>query len=223
LKTISFGGLGDSVLALLKVKQFQSTDHLFVESNSKTLDLIKEYCERTDLDMNFSFEEDPNYEFSFSRTTKWKDRIPMNTSWHGEYHFPSWDFEINNPFFYDTVEQDFEYDFAFLPTAGVNSSRTWNFNPKLLIEVLKRFKKSFVVIGEQEGKSLSYSIDESMKAKTLIAPFGFHVFHRLSHKKQCIFSLERSEHFDHYFHPMWKEYSTILEFGHLQEVVEKIK
>lgn len=249
LKTVSFGGLGDSVIVVLKLNQLlsenpeiQHINHLFIESNQKTLDWIKEYMIYTfnTVKLSFNFECAEDYQDRYL-AGKWCDRKPINTSWHGEYHFP-WEDKILIQSEFATIKKELiqpKWDVCLQVSAGANSDRNWKFHPFDFRKIVERMGYKCVLVGTDEryakhkdfqhrdnfcdpDGSITQTLNVVNQSKIIISLSGFLTYHSLMIGKDVIHLEESEEHVKHYLHPVWKINRFGIKYPVLSEVVSEL-
>jgi hypothetical protein len=223
MKSISFGGLGDCINVFCKLNEMNwPVDHLFIESNSRTLELIEEF-KRNSLhcpQIVCSYEKDENYYNNFL-SGKWADRRPINTSWNGEYKFPHQDKIVCKeklPILHSTRK---EKVIVVQMYAGVNESRHWKFPLTALKQILlKSFPKHHVAF----ISSLSLFTDNislAMKSDLFIGLSGFHNYLCTNQGLKNIMLEESEQHTKHYIREEDRQsnYLKIIKNGSMQEIL----
>lgn len=247
IKTVSFGGLGDSFIVGCKLNQLmnyyknENLNHLFVESNQKTLDLIKEYMDVQTFwpfKYKFSGECDENYQINFNKG-KWSDRAPINTKWDGIYHFPGDDGIKLEEKYVDLKNQDSKdkiFDVCFQVAGGVSGIRQWKFNIFKLKEMLENKGYCAALIGtnpkfyrENDPRNFVSKLDlpgsmEIVKRSRIYCGLsGFHTYWSLACGTKNIHDEESDEHNSHYIHPSWEKFRYGIKYGSLYEVVSGLR
>lgn len=246
VKTWSAGGLGDAFIVGCKLNQYYYTDicktgsplnHLFVESNPKTCELIQEYINYFWDSKNFQFEVecDPNYQESYFQG-KWKDRSPINTSVNGEYHFPGPDGIVLNETFANIhklarTPKEKKFDVCIQVAGGVNSNRGWKFDPDVLATILnvKGYQAALVGTAKEFESNESYNfvnktslggtLDIVRSSKIYCGVSGFLTYTSLAFGIKNLHLEESPEHNKHYIHDSWNKDRYGLKYGSLQEVI----
>lgn len=243
IKTISFGGLGDSWIVYLKlvelcVKNKAKIDHLHVESNGIVPQLIQEYQTVIPTPfnnlINFKAATDQKYEKNFNKG-KYKGRLPINTTWHGNYNFPAGDSGLEYPFL-DLQDSTKHYDICLQVSAGAKSDRQWPFDPFMLKNALASMGYKVVLIGNDnkyENQSdpfnfvnkvnLSGSLGILLCSRLVVALSGFIVYYSLSNKINTICKPESDDHIKHYYHPLWTQFVSRLNSGAIQEIIQQAR
>lgn len=245
VKTLSTGGLGDSVLVCLKLNQLVSQKykdcivvHKFIESNEKTLELINQFT-KSDIcpvfdRVQFEFEYDLNYQKSFYEG-RWNNYIPLNTSVLGDYPFPVQDnIKIEDKFARIELNEDRDiiYDVCIQSSAGVNSNRKWKFNPTTLTNALRGRGCKVALIGSDENYKDEKDLDNFVNKTTLLESInvvknsriyiglsGFHTYWSLAAGVDNIHFEESDQHNKHYIHHNWNKNRYGIKNGSMMEVV----
>lgn len=247
MKTLSFGGLGDSVIIFLKLQKLLKTEtiteHRFIESNLKTLKWIKEYISvlPSDFeDIKFTFDCDPNYQKTYF-SGKWNDYKALNTSWHGHYHFPAPDkVKLETP--KDAMLKlqlnlgglwELRYDVALQVSGGANANRKWRFNPLSLAKILRNQGMNVCLVGSDNRyvddedpdnfvnkTDLPGSMQAILFSHIFVGLSGFHNYWSLASGMNNIMLEESEEHTQHYIHPSWKNHLKMCKFGSAKEVLD---
>lgn len=248
IKTISFGGLGDSFIVSRKLYQeftFDEIDHLFVESNQKTLDLIKEFTEQKCFfgeKHKFQFECDPDYQTNFN-TGKWKDRFSLNTTWHGLYRFPRPDgITLRENYANIKTSRILDFDVCLQVAAGAQSSRHWRFDVFMLKEILESKGYKVCLVGsDPQFASHEYCLPQEIKnnfvcktdlhtsaliirsSKVYCGLSGFQTYFSLACGIPNVHLEESAEHNSHYIHPSWEKNRYGIRVGSLNEVIQGLR
>jgi len=247
MRTISFGGLGDAFIVGLKLNQLASEEdiykyeaeiqHLFVESNPKTLELIKEHVAMfwTSKYFKFEFDCDSNYQESYFNG-KWLNCRPLNTTWHGEYHFPQPDgIKLTDDFATLLHSRKPKYDVCIQVAAGTNSSRHWKFDPRKLRNLLKSKGYKVALVGTDEEykedesdnfvceTDLVGSINVVANCEIYCGLSGFHSYQSMARGIKNVHLEESSEHNAHYIHPSWEKNRYGIKHGSLSEVIAGLR
>lgn len=252
MKTISFGGLGDSVIISAKLNKLSKDNkikHLFVESSKRTLDLIRQYVSTLSIpDVLYNFEVDENYQQNYlsGHRQEWSEMIPLNTSVSGEYPFPARDGiklstkDFPRPVFvHSLLDNQKKYDIAIQCSAGVNSDRNWKFNPISFAKLLRKNKKLKVCIvgsdtryqdnSDSDNFVCKTNLVNSMKhvasSKIYIGLSGFHNYWSAPYGVKNILVEESPEHTKHWLVPelIDKNKIKIIKYGTVKEVLDEIE
>lgn len=228
MKTISFGGLGDCINVFCKLNEMRwPIDHLFVESNAKTLELIEEFRR------NFlhcpqivcSYEKDENYYNNFL-SGKWADRRPINTSWDGGYEFPYQDKIVCRE------KLPLKHSFSSKKKtiivqsyAGVNRSREWKFPLVHLEKVLFAAHQGYEISFLDSNQLFSSNIKSVLDADIFVGLSGFHNYLRINQELKNIMLEESEIHTKHYIREEDRQskYLKIIKYGSIQEILTATK
>ncbi len=244
LKTWSAGGLGDAFIVGCKLNQlfcnFSKIDHinhLFVESNPKTLELIKEYVNYFWDSKRFhvDFKCDPDYQKSYFEG-KWADYQPINTKIDGKYRFPGPDgIELKEDFATIRNNVSKRFDVCIQVAAGVKSNRKWKFDVFVLKNLLEKKGYEVALVGTSEEfqndqrnnfvckTDLGQSIDIVAASKIYVGLSGFHTFHSLARGIKNVHLEESPEHNVHYLHKSWEKNRYGIKHGSLAEVIAGLR
>lgn len=247
-KTIAFTGMGDAFIVSLKLlklyhaaKQQIQIDHLFVESNQRALDLIKEWLDgfcNNNPDFKFSYECDPNYEQNW-HAGKWSDRKGINTSICGDYHFPEKDGialseqDVSN---FRPSGSIYLWDVTVQCSAGAKSDRHWKFDVKQLVKLLRNKNLKVAIIGsddkyydekDKDNYVNKVDIKESSKiidlSNVYVGLSGFQTYRSLMRGVKNVHLEESEQHNRHYLHPTTEKFRYGIKFGSLQEVIQGLR
>lgn len=248
VKTFSSGGIGDSFLVSLKLlklyhdsNQQVKFDHVFVESNQKALDLIKEWLDGfcgSNPDFVFSYECDPNYEYNWLNS-KWPDRKGINTAITGDYHFPCKDGivlseqDVSN---FRPSNMSHLYDVAIQCSAGAKSDRHWKFDLNILVNLLRNKNLKVAIIGSDDKyynekdkdnyvnkvdiKESSRIIDSS---NVYVGLSGFQTYRSLMRGVKNVHLEESEQHNRHYIHECLNKFRYGIKIGSLQEIIQGLR
>lgn len=227
-KYFSSGGLGDSFIVYLKLKQLNEDFHwTHVESNSIVPDLCREIYGAH----NNDFLCDPNYIESYING-KWKDFTPISSGIDDLCPLKGkTSIKLENPFL-NLPEMEREYDFCIQVSAGAKSERNWKFNPLDLKKILNAKGFSVILIGSDKkfenieddnnlvGKrSLRDSLSYIRKSFVFVGLSGFLSFYALANKINTIHYQIDNHHNERYIHPLWYPYMKNIEMGSLKEIL----
>lgn len=246
MKTISFGGLGDSFIVSCKLNQLlrkenpKKIEHIFVEGSEKTCDLIKEFTDfyRPSNKIEMKVEYDSEYQKSFYEG-KWRGRRYINTSWHGDYHFPGSDnICLEDEFAYFPKfppSINYQNDICIQVAAGTNSTRGWKFDVLRLRNVLKARGLRVALVGTAKEfvdddpfnfvckKDLRGSVAAVSNTGVYMGLSGFHTYWSLAANIPNIHVEESEAHNAHYIFSGWEKFRYGIKYGSLNEVVRGLK
>lgn len=239
--TASSGGLGDAFIVSLKLRKLQKEghkiNHLFIESNKKTVDFIKEFFSCFDYlkSMNISACHDENY-YQNIVNKKYNEKMFLNTSVNGDYDFPCVDnikLEKKDCFIDEQQNDVNKYDICVQCSAGANSNRKWKFDPRVLVKILRDKGYKVAIVGSDQKyydkedpdnfvykSSLKESVSVIKNSNIYIGLSGFHTYWSLASKIRNIHFEESKEHNDHYICEEWNKYRYGIKFGTLQETIK---
>lgn len=229
MKTVSFGGLGDCVNVFCKLYEMNfPVEHLFVESNGKTLELIEEFYRNflRNSPVRCLFDIDLDYKNNFYSGI-YRQRIPLNTSWNGEYFFPRKDRIICSkplPVMYRKFAPETK-NIVIQSYGGVNKSREWKFEISNLVKVLKNVYPEYEITTITNEKSLTENIDTVLNSNLFIGLSGFHNYLRTNQGLKNIMLEESEEHTRHYIREqdINSDHLKIIKIGSIQEILMNTK
>ncbi len=244
LNTISFGGVGDAFIVSLKLLKLLHTkpvyskiNHLFVESNQKALDLMKDWFSKGwgNSNITFEFECDANYEYNFLNS-KWPNKHHLNTSVSGQYKFPGDDNIVVDTCVFRPEGFPQTHDVVIQCSAGVNSNRKWKFDLKQLVSLLRNKNLDVAIVGsdpkyfdekDEDNFVNKVGIKESAKivdsAGVYIGLSGFHTYRSLCRGVPNIHFEESEEHNKHYISSAWEEFRYGIKYGTIQEIISGLR
>ena len=240
VKYISFGGLGDSYIVFLKLREKlldgEKIDWLHIESNDIVPTCINDYIylfrfifpELTEENFIVLAYKIENYQQAF-RANMWPSRFPINTSVLGKYHYPGPDSGLMNGIVKNPFEQ--KYDVCIQTSAGAKSNRKWNFDILTFIKFLRAKGLKVAVVGSDiKYKTvthpddfvcvdLSQAIQATLRSKVYIGLSGFLTYLSLSNGVNNIHLEESAEHNKHYIHPDWEKYRYGINVGSMSAII----
>lgn len=245
-KTFSFGGLGDSYIVYLKLKNALKlnenlfVDHVFIESNETVPKLIKQVypsflIENERMSLESCCVENYEQKYRAGESGPWDDRIPLNTSVDGTYLFPARDGGLGYDVLIPRVSQPRGL-FTIQVSAGANNTRNWKFDPRVLVNLLRRKGYKVFLVGTDpkfEDKTdrdnfvnqinLVTTLGLIYNSQVHIGLSGFLTYWSLNHCVPNIHFEESPEHNKHYIHPSWEQFRYGIKFGALSEIIEGLR
>lgn len=227
MKTVSFGGLGDSFISFLKFRNLNTTHHLFVTDNFKYPKLIHEWIQhpRINVPCNISAEFVWDY-LHCEEMGVWEDRTKI------DYILNEVDKNNSNP--YIGKVGDFNYDICIQASAGNDIRRQWKFDPLDFKKDLEKEGLKVCIIGWDEKfknddddnfvckLQILDTMNLVLSSKVMISNLGFHSLWKLSFGGSVIYFTGNVDKESYLFNE-WKAHSYYLENPFKEEIWNQTK
>lgn len=256
-KVVSTGGVGDSFIVFLKLIEKLKEDRnltidwTHIESNEKSIELINDWFYNSFF-RDFSFDPITGErairlfaitDEAYSPQKVMRDYLGTHEIFNahilGQCKFYGFNNNqaVKTPFInLPQKKAGYTYDLCIQVSAGANSSRSWNFDPRQLKRLLENKGLKVALVGSSdnffnpEDKDnyvkkcpIHESISVISSSRVYVGLSGFHTYWSLACGIKNIHQQESEDHNRAYIHPKWNKNRFPVKNYSMQEVISGLR